>query len=219
MGGFQTGFRPSCRRKLRPPLPSRHGHLVKIGIFGGSFDPVHHGHLILARDAVEQLGLDQLRLIPAGRNPLKDEIGISPPDDRLAMLKTAIQGETRIEVDEFEIRRPPPSYTIETLRDLRERFPDAELHLLIGADNLAVFETWNDHEAIRLLARLVVFGRSDSGPGAVEPDARLHRLVDLSSTEIRTRVASGKSIQYLVPSAVAAYIDHHHLYRFEHQLS
>jgi len=188
---------------------------MKIGLFGGSFDPVHHGHLMLARDAVEEAGLDEIRLMPAARNPLKGEDAVSSGHHRMAMLEMAVEEEPGLIADDWEVNRPPPSYTIETLRNMRERFPEAELYLVIGADNLAVFHAWKANEEILQLAQLLVFGRTEAGQLPDLPHQRLGRRIDLSSTEIRRRVAMGKSIRYLVPPPVSAYVAAHHLYRFE----
>ncbi len=186
---------------------------MKIGIFGGSFDPVHHGHLVLARDAWERFGLDEVRMVPAARNPLKARPGAASPEHRLAMLERAVEGDARLVVDRVEIDRPPPSYMVDTLEQLAVARPGSAFYLLIGEDNLAVFDQWKDSERILERAQLVVFGRAAAGrSGGAFPSLRLERLLDISSTEIRERVARGRSIRYLVPERVAAYIAAHGLY-------
>jgi len=186
---------------------------VRIGIFGGSFDPVHHGHLILARDAMESLGLDEVRLLPTARNPLKEQTGQAPAEHRLAMLHLAVQGEPQLIVEPLDLERPPPSYMVDTLELLRKQLPTAEFYLLIGRDNLAVFDQWKAHTTILQMARLVVFGRSNAGPTGMEfPHLTLDRCLDFSATEIRERVANGRSIRYLIPEAVLDYIAQHALY-------
>ena len=189
----------------------------RIGIYGGTFDPVHTGHLILARDAVEQLGLSRMIFVPAAISPHK--LGRSPGASgelRLAMLRAAIAGESIFEVDPCELGRAGPSYTVDTIRALRARLPDAALHYLIGADNVPELHTWHRIDELRALVMFVVFHRRL--PDALAPKEEksfptLDRVLDLSSTEIRNRVASGRSIRYLVPESVAAVIDAHGLYR------
>ena len=193
-----------------------------IGIYGGTFDPVHHGHLILARDAVEQLGLSHLIFVPAAISPHKL---VSVPGangaQRLAMLRAAIIGEPRFAVDPCELDRPGPSYTVDTLLDLRRRLPaGTALWYLIGEDNVAKLDTWHRAAELVTLATFVVFRRTDR-PVPVHPAAKtsfpvLERRVDLSATEIRKRVAAGLSIRYLVPESVAAIIETEPLYRPTH---
>jgi nicotinate-nucleotide adenylyltransferase len=185
----------------------------QIGIYGGTFDPVHHGHLLLARDAVELLALDQLIFVPAAISPHKLERGPSASGEaRLAMLEAAIEGEPRFVADDCELRRAGPSYAVETVEALRAQFPPGtEFFYLIGEDNVAELGSWHRIEALKSLVRFVVFRR-----GAAREDAGfpvLERRVDISATEIRNRVASGLPIRYLVPEAVRAAIDAGSLYR------
>ena len=188
----------------------------RIGIYGGTFDPVHTGHLILARDAVELLGLARMVFVPAAISPHK--LGRAPGAsgvERLAMLRAAVADEPAFEVDALELDRPGPSYTFDTVTTLRARWPDAQLHYLIGADNVPELSTWHRADELRALARFVVFHRRASDgivPGA-EGLPTLGRVVDLSSTEIRNRVASGRSIRYLVPESVRELIEARGLYR------
>ena len=190
--------------------------MERIGIYGGTFDPVHHGHLILARDAVEQLGLSRMIFVPAARSPHKLERAPGAPGEvRLEMLRAAVAGEDRFEVDPCELGRAGPSYTVDTILSLRGRLPESALHYLIGADNVPELHTWHRIDELRALVTFVVFHRrlpDASGPVAGSlPE--LDRVLDLSSTEIRNRVASGRSIRYLVPELVAAVIDARGLYR------
>jgi nicotinate-nucleotide adenylyltransferase len=188
---------------------------VRIGVFGGSFDPVHLGHVIVARAAAARLRLDQVRLVPAGRQPLKEEGHAASAADRLAMLQLAVAGDPHLVVDDRELRRPGPSYTIDTLRDLRIAHPDAELCLLVGADAAGDLPTWHEAAAIPALARVVVLTR----PGASGPDHALISetlavpAIDISATEIRARCRRGESLRGLVPEAVARYIAERRLYR------
>ena len=186
----------------------------RIGLLGGSFDPVHHGHLILARDAVEALALDRLLFVPAARNPLKDREG-APGELRLAMLRAATAGEAGFEVDDGELRRPPPSYTVDTVEAVARRFPGARLVLLVGEDNVAGFPRWRRWEELRAAVEIVVLRRGVAADeGTSLPFRRLTaRRLDISATEIRMRVAAGRSLRYLVPESVRELIAAHGLYR------
>jgi nicotinate-nucleotide adenylyltransferase len=184
---------------------------MRLGIFGGSFDPIHHGHLILARAALEELGLERILFIPANMSPHKTETKPATAEDRLAMLQLAIEGEPDFEACDLELHRPPPSYTVETLRELKNRHADDEFTLLIGADNVAKFDTWREQDEIRRLANLAVLDRA--GADAPHDWPVVRRLVDISSTDIRARVADGRSIRYLTPDKVCDYIAAHGLYR------
>jgi nicotinate-nucleotide adenylyltransferase len=184
---------------------------MRLGIFGGSFDPIHHGHLILARAALEELGLDRLLFIPANMSPHKTDTKPATAQDRLAMVQLAIEGEPGFESADLELHRPPPSYTVDTLRELRAAHPEAELTLLIGADNVAQFDTWREPHEIRQLARIAVLDRAGGTAPADWPVIR--RLVDISSTDLRARTAAGRSIRYLTPGSVCDYITAHGLYR------
>jgi nicotinate-nucleotide adenylyltransferase len=184
---------------------------MKIGIYGGTFDPVHHGHLILAQDALEQLGLDRLLFIPARLSPHKRATRPADGAVRVAMIEAAIGNEPRFAIDDLELRRDPPSYTITTLIELAEKYPGAEFYLLIGQDNLADLPTWARIDDLTQLARFVVLHRGDEP--VQHPYITLDRRVEISATEIRRRVANGESIRYLVPEAVAQIISNENLYR------
>jgi nicotinate-nucleotide adenylyltransferase len=186
---------------------------ARIAVFGGSFDPIHHGHLILARDAVEQLGLDEIRFIPATLSPHKPDTAPASPQLRAEMVAAAIQDEPRFRLDTREILRPPPSYTIETVESIQAEFPEAELFFLIGEDNLEKLPTWRRYEDLKNLVQFVVFGRNTLNARPAHPYATLERRLDISATEIRLRVARGASIRYLVPESVHNLILQHHLYR------
>ncbi len=187
---------------------------MKIGLFGGSFDPVHHGHLIVGQAAAEALGLDELRFVPAREQPFKLGQHAAPAADRAAMLELAVQGAPRLSVERLELERPGPSYTVDTLRALVARHPGAALTLLLGADAARELEDWHEAGALPGLARIVVFAR---GSTAV-PDSRLIAgvvevpRIEISATEIRGRVRAGLPIRYWVPDAVARYVAQHRLY-------
>lgn len=183
----------------------------KIGIYGGTFDPIHHGHLILAREALETLALDEIIFVPAAVSPHKLALPPTPAALRVEMLRAAIAGEERFCLDELELQRPPPSYTVETLEEFHRRAPEAELFYLLGSDNLPKLDTWHRAGELRRLAQLVVLHR---GLAPVQCNLPLiARNIEISSTEIRKRVAAGQSIRYLVPRAVEEMILRRQLYR------
>jgi nicotinate-nucleotide adenylyltransferase len=194
----------------------------RIGLFGGSFDPVHHGHLLLAQDALEQLRLDRLFFIPAAINPHKlDAAPQASPRLRLEMLREATRVQPLFSIDTLELEREGPSFTIDTVDAFRSRFAGAQIFLLLGEDNLPKLHSWHQFERLRQLVSFVSFGRRAHAPEAAAPaaapdkDLRLERLVrkiDISSTEIRARVAKGLPIQYLVPESVRLLIQSHALY-------
>lgn len=191
----------------------------RIGLFGGTFDPPHLGHLALAEHARDRLRLDEVRFIPAGQPPHKRGERITAAAGRVAMARLAVRGNPAFTVSTIETRRGGPSFTIETLRAVAAETPGARLFLLMGADSLDDFASWREPEAILRLATLVVAGRPGAGgrrtgvPGGRRV-VRLDNLVlALSSSLLRARVRAGRSVRYLVPDAVAAYIARHRLYR------
>jgi nicotinate-nucleotide adenylyltransferase len=185
---------------------------VRIGIFGGTFDPPHIGHLIAAQDALQSLPLDKVLFIPALVPPHKRGRTVSPADVRLRMIRAATQGDARFEVSDVELRRTGPSYTVDTLRQLQG---GDELLLLIGVDQVREFSTWREPQEIMRLARLVMMARAGievpPESGIVQYTVPVTRI-DVSSTLIRQRVAAGKPIRYLVPAAVAEIIVAERLY-------
>ena len=183
----------------------------KIGLYGGSFDPIHNGHLILARDAVERLELDKVIFLPARISPHKLDRPPAPPDARCQMLATAIADEPRFEMDACEIARQGPSFTVDTLQTFRARFPQAKLYYLIGDDNLPELETWKNISKIRELAQFVVLSRA--GMPFLGDFPTITRHIEISSTEIRNRIARGLSVRYLVPLPVCNVITKLGLYR------
>ena len=189
---------------------------MRIGIFGGTFDPPHTGHLLAASDAHEALGLDRIVFVPAAGQPLKSAI-VASPADRLAMVRHLAGDDPRFAVDPIEIERGGLSFTIDTLRALHERFKAETalaLVLLLGADAAATLPQWREPAEVSRLAEIVVLRRT--GGGAVPAGVGRvidTRRVDVSSTEIRARVRAGKSIRGFVPEPVAAYIEGRRLYR------
>jgi nicotinate-nucleotide adenylyltransferase len=200
---------------------------MRIGVFGGTFDPVHQGHLILAEQCREQAGLDRVRFIPAARPPHKQDQAVTPFAHRLEMLRLAVAGNPAFVIDELEKDRPGPSYTVDTLEELHRREPAARLFLLIGSDCLPDLVHWRDPARIGQLADLLVMARSGWSVDHLEQlKAALHLprelnlaqlvqapLIDLSSRDLRRRAAEGRSLRYLVPRAVECYIETHRLYR------
>ena len=187
------------------------GRLKKIAIYGGSFDPVHHAHLILAREAIETLGLEKVILVPAAISPLKKAAPVASGEVRLAMLRTAIRGQPEFEVDECELLRPPPSYTIDTVEEIRRRECDAVLYCLIGEDNIEQLPRWHRFNELEKLVRFVVLDRTGKQP--THTYQLIHRRIDISATEIRRRVAQHESIRYLVTESVEKIVQREKLYR------
>jgi len=194
---------------------------VRIGVFGGTFDPPHIGHLLLASDASEALKLDRLIFVPTGAQPLKVETpAVASAHDRLEMVRLAVADDAHYQVDDAEINRKGLSYTVDTLEHLSKRYQTAKLFLLLGQDSLASFARWRDPDRILELATLAVMRRNDtsgaSGEGNPIPAGVLEvsaRRVDVSSTEIRARLKAGKSIKGFVPESVERFIEARGLYR------
>ncbi len=216
---------PAAPFAFAPPLPPVAG---AVGILGGTFDPIHLGHLAIAEEVREVLGLERILFVPAGRPPHKPGLPISPAADRLAMVELAVAGNSAFAVSRIEIDRPGPSYTVDTVARLLDGAGDAgprpELTVIVSTELFGDLPTWHEPDRLLGLARLAVVPR----PG--HPTAGRAFLVDrfpgredrvtfldgpnllLSATEIRARARAGRSIRYLVPEAVAAYIGDHALY-------
>jgi nicotinate-nucleotide adenylyltransferase len=204
----------------RPPLTSR-----AIGIMGGTFDPIHVGHLAVAEEAREALSLEKVLFVPAGQPPHKPAGSVGRVGDRVAMVQLAIAGNPAFELSMVEVERGGPSYTVDTVAALSRAHPDAELHLILSAETFAELPSWHEPDRLFEAARMAVVPRE--GYPAPDPawlarafpgrEDRVEYLggprLGLSSTALRTRVAAGRSIRYLVPPAVEAYITEHDLYR------
>jgi nicotinate-nucleotide adenylyltransferase len=197
------------------------GATTRLGVFGGAFDPPHVAHVALARAAVEQLALDELRIFPTGQAWHRSQ-ALTAPEHRLALAQLAFGGLPRAVIDDRELRRPGPTYTIDTLRELKAEQPAAQLFLVMGEDQAVAFTRWREWEAILQLAIICVAARplAEMPPGApgglpAQAELRLLRLPSMpeSATEVRDRVTSGEGIAHLVPPAVASYIERHHLYQ------
>ena len=190
--------------------------MQRIGIFGGSFDPVHWGHLLMAQAALEELMLAKLFFVPAAQSPFKPDSQPAPAQERLRLLRLALAGKTSCEVDDQEIRRGGTSYTVDTLRDYARRFPKAELFYLVGADNVASLPKWREADALARLAQFVAIPRPGEAQASFPAPFRGHALkgfpFGVSSSQIRARVKAGLPIDQLVPPAVAETIRNNRLY-------
>lgn len=201
---------------------------MQIGIFGGTFDPVHVGHLILAEQAREQGNLDQIWFVPAPRPPQKHGISITRFDLRIEMLSLAIAGHAAFHIDPIEQERAGPSYTVDTLTALTQRYPEHRFHLLIGGDSLVDLPTWRDPQGILAHAALLVMARPGVTPATAEelrvrlglppdrpPQMTVIRapLIDIASRDLRQRVHDGRSIRFMVPRSVEIFIRERGLYR------
>ena len=206
---------------------------MRLGIFGGTFDPPHVGHLLAASDAFEALALDRLVFVPAATQPLKAGRETAPAGQRLEMLALLVAGDPRFEVDPIEIARTGLSYTVDTLESFASRYAAAERFFLVGADIIDSFDRWREPERVLELAQLVILQRAADGSmarpaaeveewgagwgrrggGVRAPRVLPTRRVDVSSTEVRSRVRDGKSVHGFVPDAVAEYIARGGLYR------
>lgn len=189
-----------------------------VGILGGSFNPVHHGHLMLASYLAQWGVVDEVWLTLSPRNPLKAAEALQPDTVRLNMLTLALKGENNLDLCDIELSMPKPSYTINTLDVLADRYPDLDFRLIIGSDNWAIFDRWRDHQRILDQYGVIVYPR----PGyPVDPDpVDGMTLIDaptinISSTFVRKAVAAGRSVRYFVPDSVAQYIAAHKLYKNE----
>ena len=202
--------------------------MTKVGLLGGSFDPIHCGHLVVAEEARERLGLEQVVFVPGRRPPHKLDKELAPAAHRLRMAELAVEGNPRFEVSDVELRRDEPSYTVVTVEQLRAEHDDWDIYFLIGADTLPELPTWYHIAELASLCRFAVFARAGEPLDDVEPlrgvlsDAQIAAirgrcfempLMGVSSTEVRRRVREGRSIRYLVPEAVRLYILEHGLYQ------
>jgi nicotinate-nucleotide adenylyltransferase len=196
---------------------------VRIGVLGGTFNPPHVGHLVCAQEAYVRLELDQVLWIPARIPPHKELPDDPGTDHRLALCRLAIRGDERFAVSELELRREGPSYTVDTLEELHATAQDSELYLIVGGDIAAGLPEWHEAERVLSLATLAVVGRQgtarasiESALGRFERGGRVRFFsmpqIAVSSTLVRRRVRAGEPIRYLVPDAVARYIERHSLY-------
>ncbi|MEI7566581.1 MAG: nicotinate-nucleotide adenylyltransferase [Opitutaceae bacterium] len=192
---------------------------MKIGFLGGSFDPVHFGHLIAAQDVYEQYHFDRLFLVPAAQAPLKAQDMQSVTEDRLAMLRAACEWDHRLEIADYELNKGGVSYTIDSVRHFRQQFPRDELFWIIGGDQLPLLHKWKNISQLAAMVEFIFLERPGhpSKPHTDIPGLRLHRcdghLIEISSSELRQRVRHGRSLNYFCPQKVIAYIESKKLYR------
>lgn len=191
---------------------------MKVGVLGGTFDPIHIGHLLLAEAAREELALGKVLFVPAGHQWRKEQVDrdIAPAEHRLAMVKLAIEGSDAFEASPIEVDREGPSYTADTLAALRAEMPEARLWFIVGSDALADMPHWHQVDRIFQQATVCVAGRPGENELEATFEERVTRLempeIEISSTAIRERVRAGKSVRYMLPDTVADYIREHHLY-------
>lgn len=189
--------------------------ITRLGILGGTFDPPHIGHLILAQSALENLRLDKVLFIPAAVQPHKQKREVSTPRVRLHLLKLALEDDDRFDISDVEIKRSGLSYTIDTLCNLQTLYPGVKLFFIIGGDNISDIVTWKDPDSIFAIARVAAALRPDSQPeGPFKDRVKLFDMpqIEISSSEIRKLARQGKSIKYLVPVKVEKYIRENRMY-------
>lgn len=197
---------------------------MKIGIYGGSFNPVHNGHIHLALSAVRELELDKIYLVPSGISPHRSSAEYAPPEDRLEMLETACKVSEKLDVCDYEIKSDRKSYTIYTVEEFRRRFPDDELFLLVGSDMLMIFETWHRFEDILKEVTLAVVSRKSGDMKILEEKAEKLRKygkirvcrtepLEISSTEIRKKIEKNEKFSCYLDKNVVQYITSKNLYR------
>jgi nicotinate-nucleotide adenylyltransferase len=190
--------------------------MERLGLFGGSFDPVHQGHMLVALAASEDLKLERLFFIPAAQSPFKPETKAAPASERLRLLRLALAGQVHYEIDDQEIRRGGVSYTINTVLDYRRRFPKTKLFYLVGADHIPQLPKWRAAEELAKLVEFVVIPRPGEATGELPAPFRLHTLegfaLAISSSQIRARIRAQLPIEPLVPAAVAEAIHKNRLY-------
>jgi nicotinate-nucleotide adenylyltransferase len=200
---------------------------MRVGLFGGSFNPVHTGHLVVAQDAAEAFDLDRVVFVPCGNPPHKPSGELAAGEHRAAMIEAAIEGDPRFALSRCELERPGMTYTIDTVRAMRAARPDDSLHFLIGADTLTELHSWKEIGALLGLCEFLTLVRPGFDPARIDPasfglpgpwparllgrTARVHEI-GISSRDIRMRLAEGLGIRYLVPDCVERYIGEHHLY-------
>ncbi|WP_437185746.1 nicotinate-nucleotide adenylyltransferase [Planctomicrobium sp. SH668] len=198
---------------------------MKIGVYGGTFDPIHHAHLLLAESAREQCGLDEVWFIPAFQSPFKEAVAAATPKQRIEMLRLAVAGFPVFRVMDLEVKRKEVSYTVETLRQIAQQRPDDQLFLLMGADSLSDFPRWKEPEGILKLATIIAVNRFETPPDLESIRSTLGEQaassiqvvsmpgINISASSIRIRVSEQRSIRFQTPRAVEQYIEHYRMYR------
>ncbi len=191
--------------------------IKRLGLFGGSFNPIHNGHLLIARMALEKLNLDRIFFIPASKSPFKPELELAPAKERLKLLRLALAGETKFEIDEQEINRKGISYTIDTVNNYKKKFPDYQLFYIIGADHANILPKWKNANELTKLIEFAIFSRP--GENNLKVPHPFKGVIikgfsfSTSSTVIRDRIKNSLSIKWLVAEAVAEAINNSKLYQ------
>ena len=188
---------------------------ARIGVFGGTFDPIHIGHLVAASEVQIALNLDRVIFMPAGQPWQKAHVPVTSADERLAMVSEAVAHDNRFESSDLEVRRSGPTYAIDTVRELQDIHPGSRISWIVGADVLASLTTWHEWEALIELVDIVAVNRAGISMSDVPFEYTAVEMPDIriSASELRSRLAQGISCQYLVPDSVLDYIDAHGLYR------
>lgn len=195
-----------------------HTNKPRIGIYGGTFDPIHLGHLVIAEDALREAKLDRLYFLPAYSSPLRAGESATPALDRLAMVEAAVRPYPNFAVDDFDVRQERRVYSVEAVRHYRQKFPDADLFFLIGRDQFDQIEDWHAIDELRRELTFLCANREGDRSGdndSASNDGVIflpNRRIDISATEIRSRLERGESARSLLPSAVADYLEAHPLY-------
>lgn len=186
--------------------------MKKLGVFGGSFNPIHLGHIILAGDIAEEFNLEKILFIPAYTPPLKSENELLPYEMRYKMVESAIADYSNFDISDIEKRLPQPSYTINTLRALRDKFPAMEFHLIIGSDQAAQFGQWKEYDKIEKIAKIVVMSRNKAKIKNINMIFYNKRRIDISSTEIRRRIKNNLPFRRFLPETVYKIIKNEKLF-------
>lgn len=189
----------------------------KIGLFFGSFNPVHTGHLIIAEYMASTPGLDQVWFVVSPHNPLKNQASLAKDSDRLHMVRLAIDDNPRLRASNIEFSLPKPSYTIDTMAYIHEKYPEHDFSLIMGSDNLESIHKWKNYELLLQRYSIHIYTRSGSENLLIPAEANIHLhdvpLLNISSTYIRKRIAEGKSVRYMVPETIFQFLDGSRLYR------
>lgn len=199
--------------------------MARIGVLGGTFDPIHLGHLILAEQSADQFELDKVLIMPSGISYFKEKRGILPAKDRFAMVKAAVASNHRFEASDLEMKRPGKTYTADTITELNKLYPDDQIYFITGADTLFQMDTWHDPQRIFAGCHILVAVRNESSIESLKScikdyeikfGARINLLhtteIDVSSTMIRKNISEGKSVRYYLPDQVIEYIVKNKLY-------
>ena len=190
---------------------------TKIGLMGGTFDPIHVGHLLAASEAADALALDEVLFVPTGQSWQKSDQVVATTQDRVAMTALALEGDERFTLSLMEVQRSGPSYTIDSVNEIESARPGSDVFVIVGADAIRGVPTWHQSQSLIDEVHFIVMARAGHAIDAHEIPVKHFTIIqmpqlEISSSEIRHRIANGRSIQYLVPDNVVSYIATHHLY-------